>query len=890
MRKHEHKTVVDILILVALKDELDALLAIDAPFVESEWIQYGGTNSTPYWHRKFSDANGVAFSVAAARTTEMRGEAVAALGGKLVTKLKPKAIAMCGVCAGPRDDVHQGDVIVATELFRYDMGKIVTRITSEGTTEEELFHEIRTYNLKKSWKYAVQDSEGCPSWHEDIGIERPISFPLQEHWMREALSEYMNGGDNPQERDDGHRKCPDWTMVLTRLRDRKEVLKRKLKLTRKGLNKLQQDCQSSRDGPEPDDPMKIQVGPMATVTNVVQDLDENGRARIFNAIRKYQRKTLAIEMEATAVGCVAELDEIPCIVAKGVQDYADQDKDDRYRKYAARASARFLIEFFHQHLNLVKGTADPLTPNLPATPSSSRSSKSPLVGPPIAHPVQTLDDLDYKTLPLDIGTIWGLERGSFIGVVIGNTANQLRETLLRSERALEDALKRSTSTIKLPKRYWFKVNATLYPSGPNNENELWSACICEDADLIKNMRMAVAQGELLGFIVELSDAEGYPELLASHWVKILFSDRFPLKQYSIIFCVSSDDNFKKQLIKELKSVTSDLPVAIPVEALQAIKQNQELSNIREQRQMLFEQHEDLSSIGLGIATWIQSLMVKEKTDRGELERRFSQLWEWLIQVDTSVRQEVANQESVNIETACQDLMKVFQNEATYDVGRQFLTLCIQRDRSRAGMLLKAAASSPSYRLRREALVASITDDDLVNFWLRGAIYIEEDISRPDFLIADPASLVDALALATMRLLNGTDPDNKRLHELLDSLQSKIGIDVKQVYDLCMERFDEENFWENCNGQSQLFAVRAGCRLRPSIRTLTREGLQHLPPWWFLMTKEPDSIWLASYLELRPELRWPLGLVNREERDTLNIKQRLLVEDVVACRRGRLCAL
>jgi Nucleoside phosphorylase len=51
-------------------------------------------------------------------------------------------------------------------------------------------------------------------------------------------------------------------------------------------------------------------------------------------------------MEGAAIGAVAEIEEIPIIIVKGVQDYADYDKSDQFRQYAAEVSARFLLAFF----------------------------------------------------------------------------------------------------------------------------------------------------------------------------------------------------------------------------------------------------------------------------------------------------------------------------------------------------------------------------------------------------------------------------------------------------------------------------------------------------------------------------------------------------------------
>lgn len=51
-------------------------------------------------------------------------------------------------------------------------------------------------------------------------------------------------------------------------------------------------------------------------------------------------------MEAAAIAQVAHRLEVPrWIVAKGVMDYADPKKDDRFKPFAAAASAQVLMRF-----------------------------------------------------------------------------------------------------------------------------------------------------------------------------------------------------------------------------------------------------------------------------------------------------------------------------------------------------------------------------------------------------------------------------------------------------------------------------------------------------------------------------------------------------------------
>ncbi|WP_400768710.1 hypothetical protein [Methylosinus sporium] len=58
------------------------------------------------------------------------------------------------------------------------------------------------------------------------------------------------------------------------------------------------------------------------------------------------RSVVALEMEAASIGEVARSNGVAeWMVVKGVMDYADPNKDDRYKPFAARASAEVLVRF-----------------------------------------------------------------------------------------------------------------------------------------------------------------------------------------------------------------------------------------------------------------------------------------------------------------------------------------------------------------------------------------------------------------------------------------------------------------------------------------------------------------------------------------------------------------
>src|SRR5437588_8373641 len=71
----------------------------------------------------------------------------------------------------------------------------------------------------------------------------------------------------------------------------------------------------------------------------------------FEDVRAPVRGTVAIDMEGAAFGLVmSRHPQIPWLVVKGVCDYADQDKNDAYHDYAARASALYALSFIRTYV------------------------------------------------------------------------------------------------------------------------------------------------------------------------------------------------------------------------------------------------------------------------------------------------------------------------------------------------------------------------------------------------------------------------------------------------------------------------------------------------------------------------------------------------------------
>src|ERR1700679_1516645 len=113
----------DVLILTALQDELEAVLAL-GDGGRGGWEERRDARGFVYHRRAFPSAHGGELAVAAAWSGEM-GERVAAIRAQqLLDELAPACLAMCGICAGHRGKVGLGDVIVADQLYGHHEGKV----------------------------------------------------------------------------------------------------------------------------------------------------------------------------------------------------------------------------------------------------------------------------------------------------------------------------------------------------------------------------------------------------------------------------------------------------------------------------------------------------------------------------------------------------------------------------------------------------------------------------------------------------------------------------------------------------------------------------------------------------------------------------------------------
>ena len=314
---------VDVLILVATHEEEKAILHTD-----DKWDELKTQDGYTY----FTKTEGMTFAMA--RAIDMRETEMSIAGQYFVDMLKPNYISMAGFCAGQEGKTVLGDVIVPHKVYRYGMGK---RVAKNKKTPE-----IDSFKLNPLWKQKVE--RFGEDWRNKNNIQEPIDYMYERYTFMNALVENAEG-IIPMEQWK-YDEMPDVPRIVSEFKEKGYILlnRGRVILTEVGDNEIRNEIAQNYWGGYKKNLPTTKVGVLATGDDVQQ------WSKVFDELSEnYDRKTIALDMEAHAIGSLSAFNKIPYIVAKGVGDYAQNNKsfDNRYIGYACHMACRFIIEFFN---------------------------------------------------------------------------------------------------------------------------------------------------------------------------------------------------------------------------------------------------------------------------------------------------------------------------------------------------------------------------------------------------------------------------------------------------------------------------------------------------------------------------------------------------------------
>jgi nucleoside phosphorylase len=342
MQEPEHRA--DVLIVTAIALEYEAVLKVDdGAETGSSWKEET-VKGVATASRSFLTAKRSRLQVVVALAPDMATAALLATLIPLIGDLRPRCIAMCGVCAGRPGKVQLGDVVAAERLYYHDTGK---QSRAEGKSEH-LQQDLRTFNLRPDWKSALERMNAGKLFRGQAWLE---GRPLPGEWRAtRALWALLSKDSEPSRQVDSTLKDGEWKAIADHLRKRGWMDGSELT----DAGKAEATTRRFDYGANPDLsphgdllPFKLHVAPMASGNRVIED------EKIWAQVASYERKTLGLDMEAAALGAAAHYlhdKNLSAIVMKGVMDFANHGRDDHFKEFAARASAECLLWFLRHHL------------------------------------------------------------------------------------------------------------------------------------------------------------------------------------------------------------------------------------------------------------------------------------------------------------------------------------------------------------------------------------------------------------------------------------------------------------------------------------------------------------------------------------------------------------
>ncbi|EGJ20501.1 hypothetical protein RSWS8N_00445 [Cereibacter sphaeroides WS8N] len=164
----------DLAIVCALKEpELEEVLKLPWCWGEQKPLD----DVTFFWEGSF-ELDQITYKVAALRSAKMGMVSAAVLTNKVIERLRPKLIAMTGICAGHRDKTQLGDVVVADPAWDFQSGKL--KLEDKKAKMEFSPHQIPiSHFLRSRFEQMTTDRRMVADIVGRFGSDAPSGFKLR---------------------------------------------------------------------------------------------------------------------------------------------------------------------------------------------------------------------------------------------------------------------------------------------------------------------------------------------------------------------------------------------------------------------------------------------------------------------------------------------------------------------------------------------------------------------------------------------------------------------------------------------------------------------------------------------------------------------------------------
>jgi hypothetical protein len=492
--------------------------------------------------------------------------------------------------------------------------------------------------------------------------------------------------------------------------------------------------------------------------------------------------------------------------------------------------------------------------------------------PPLwAHRV---GEAPHRALPVELGTVWGLERGAFVGLLADAGGHDVVACLQSSEAALGRV--RARSALSLPSRSWIGIEVT--PSSPLLPRAGDPAPAVVLTARVHTTGSAHALERACATL--LSAHRGRALALVVHVIGPTTTAETLVRRLHGLYAA------KVKLVDALVIAGTTAPRPTPSAPAAGEPSADPDENLHRLLQRLFERVTPDEERGERVLERFPAL----RSARDHLGPRFPGPPRDTVLLSRVVAtlDARAGWTSAGIDPG--------------QLGSELLRLTAAYDPASLSSLVGCCASSTSPALHRAALVAAVAADHLMDAWVDGAVHrLGQAPGSPGragtmsrLLASDPIAgpVAGDLILALLRRARRGDPDARPIVEWLlpGQLQHYAAIaqlclaggnagpiDPRRAADAGRALLDEHGplaLWLACRG---------GWEPPHDGAWLVNAPIEHAG-WRFLSTMAPREGWIAALLGAPPSCRAVLGLCTQDERRALAADASL--EELVVAARGR----
>jgi len=523
---------------------------------------------------------------------------------------------------------------------------------------------------------------------------------------------------------------------------------------------------------------------------------------------------------------------------------------------------------------------------------------------PTGKPAYFVDNQVFQLMPLDIGTIWGLQRSSFIGILISFEQPKIYENFKNVEFLLFQTLKENQKlnefTTVLPEREWMQIEINMHPDAPNRKVQIIDAAVDmsdEVADSLKGDFFP--DSSIPGFFFEIDAKQlhiGYSKQIGN-WCKALLNHLFPSQAVAIVInVVTSIDEDIDRRVKVLRTQLREISEEIPIELMRLDTRIFFSNNILSQKSRYINFEE---KPGLPFCSWMYHVLTRSsQRERLNKERKkYSDSIDLYIELKGQyLEKELQDAHSeitaIDVVLDIQAIASTMREKAYYQLLYLIVTLFPQLSYEWVSAYAESGIEDAARAALSIAASAGLLSDILMDAWV-DAIDIDmfniDSLSQngaitPDFNNINDLKL-EGLFLALLRR------EQARSDKKIQSILQKLALNLpsfQALYDFYQNQKEKENEFLSQNDPNQFtLAIRAKVKLEQAINQFKAAPTSHLPDaiCWLLAAIPPNQNNITELLKLEPRKRAVFGLCT--DKEWQQIKKRQEKErQVLGCRRER----